>query len=708
MKRIFQVSDVFLRVFLAGSLLLTPVVAQAKKAPAARETQVKVSPWPEVARVTSELLETQHYLKRPIDKAFSRRVFDRYLENLDPSRLYFLQADVDAFKAAYRDSFASELKEGKPTGAFAIRARFTERVVQCSQMIQELLAEEWDFSKPWSVEYSREHSAWPQDDLDARRLWKEQMGAEMLVEILDGASLAVAKDRSQKHQQQALKAAVECDEKDRWAVALLAMARACDAHSDYLTQEELDDEESELRLTRVGIGVTLDGGPVGVRVAGVLPGGPAHRDGRLKVNDRIVAVAEEKGPFFEIEGLPLRKALSLLRGQKGTTVKLQVAPSKATDPSQRMEIILKRDEMRSSEGEVYGKMIERKSDAGPIRLGWISVPGFYGDDGDAVGRRKASVSKDVSILLGRFKSEHVAGVVLDLRGNLGGLLDEAIEMGGLFLGKVPIALARSQADGVEVLTPTKLRRAQYDGPLVVLTDHSSASASELVSGAIQDYGRGVVVGGEQTFGKGSVQMTVQLGEYLSGKNRQPIGGLALTIGKFYRVNGAATQLVGVRPDVVLPSTADVPGEGEAALIDPLPHDSITAIMSPNRPQIDATVLKNIRSESQKRVRESFEFQEVTRERDRIRKEVQENVVSLQESLRRNEIEAAQKRYSAREARMEADKPQARFYRVLLEDTKQKKLVSYERDPLESRDPESVAVEWEAIRVLEDLIKQLRR
>jgi carboxyl-terminal processing protease len=407
-----RIPSVLLRFFIAVSLLTplaSPSFVFAKKPSAQKVAEEKVSPWPQVARITAELLESQHYLRRPIDAAFSRRALARYLENLDPSRLYFQKGDIDDFIAQYGETFASEVKEGKATAAFSIHARFTERVVDCSKMIGELLDEPWSFDAPWTVEYSREHSAWPVDSLDARRLWREQLGAEMLVEILDGAGLEVAKARSRKHQEQALKAVVSCEEKDRWAQALLSLARACDAHSDYLTQEELDDEESELRLTRVGIGVTLDGGPVGVRVVGVLPGGPAHKDGRLQVNDRIVAVAEEKGPFCEIEGLPLRKALSLLRGQKGTLVKLQVAPAKASDPLQRMEISLRRDEMRSSEGEAYGKIIERKSTSGTVRLGWISVPGFYGDDPDAGGKRRASVSKDVSVLLSRFKAERVTG-----------------------------------------------------------------------------------------------------------------------------------------------------------------------------------------------------------------------------------------------------------------------------------------------------------
>ena len=687
---------------------LVPLPVLARKATPPQ--QVEVAPlWPQVAIATVDLLENQHYLRRSVDGGFSRRALERYLEILDPAHLYFLKDDVESFRKSYGDTFGPELKAGKSAAAFAIHARFTERVLACSEVVQSLLAEPWDFSAPWVTEMIREHAPWPLDEQDSKRVWREQMGAEMLAEILEGSSLAVAVDRAKKHQEQARKSAVGATEKDRWACALLAMARACDAHSDYLTQDELEDEESELRLTRVGIGVTLNGDPAGVRVSGLLTGGPAHRDGRLKVNDRIIAVAEESGPFFEMDGLPLGKALSLLRGQKGTLVKLKVAPARASDPAQRTVIALQRDEMRSSEGEAYAKILERKhSSGGILRLGWISVPGFYGDDSDSVGRRGSSVAKDVSVLINRLKSEHIAGLVLDFRGNLGGLLDEAIELGGLFVGKAPIALVRSQAAGVEVLAPTKLRRPKYDGPMVVLTDRSSASASELVSGALQDYGRAAVVGAEQTFGKGSVQMTVQLGEYLRGKNRQPVGGLALSVGKFYRVNGQSTQLLGVRPDIILPSSSDLPTEGESALIDPLPHDAISPVVTPNRAQVSAETIRKLQSGSARRVSESAEFKAITQDRDRGLRNLEKNQISLQESVRRDETEALRRRYSERESGMAANAAKGRFFRVLLEDTKLKKLRGSDLDPLASLDPESVAVEAEVFQILEDLVLERSR
>jgi carboxyl-terminal processing protease len=324
--------------------------------------------------------------------------------------------------------------------------------------------------------------------------------------------------------------------------------------------------------------------------------------------------------------------------------------------------------------------------------------------------RKASVSKDVAVLLNRLIHERVAGIVLDMRGNLGGLLDEAIEVGGLFCGRTPIAAARAPDTALEVLSPVRSssRKPLYTGPLVVLTDRGSASASELVAGALQDYGRAVVVGGEQTFGKGSVQTTIPLGEYFSGHSRLPVGGLAVTIGKFYRINGQSTQLVGVRPDIVLPSTLDVPREGESALTDPLSHDAIAPVKNPVMGPLNFSILEALRSRTSARLAASPHFSEILQERDQIRRERRENKLSLEEKSRREALQSAQKSYAEREAAVESVRVGGRFARLLLEDVRSKRLKMEAGDPLATRDPESVAVEKETLQVLMDLVIALHR
>lgn len=663
--------------------------------------------WPKVASTAAEILETQHYLRQPLDFHFSQRALERYFEILDPDRLWLLQTDLEEFRSRFGLIFATRLRAGDLEPVNFIHERFRMRLQEYCSTAGGLAGGEWEFSAPWTIESTREHSRWPADAQEARAEWVSQIGADLLGYRLEGMPLERACARVRKQVENLAKSVQQDGPKERVAAALLALARASDAHSDYLTQEELEETENELRLTRTGIGVSLDSDPLGLRVSALLPGGPAQRDGRLRVNDRIVAVAEENGPFQELDGLPMTQALALLRGRKGALVRLRVAPSRGTDPAQRVVLGLRREELRSREGEAYAKIVEiQPSAGGPSRReGWVVVPGFYGDDSRPVEKRSGSVSRDVALLLRRLMAEKVDGVVLDMRGNLGGLLDEAIELAGLFCGCVPIAAVRTPDSELEVLLPVRSRARQplYGGPLVVLVDRSSASASELVAGALQDYGRAVLVGGEQTFGKGSVQTTIPLGEYFSGRNRLPVGGLVLTVGKFYRVSGQSTQLLGVRPDIVLPSTLDLPREGEAALTDPLPHDAIQSFVTLQPGSVTLGLLTALRARSEARVQESPHFSAILAERDQLRRERRENRLSLQEEVRRQVLEAANRTYAEREAALAAGQEGVRFARLLLEDTKCKRLKLEAEDPLGARDPESLVVEREVLRVLADLI-----
>jgi carboxyl-terminal processing protease len=668
--------------------------------------------WPKVASAVAEIIETQHYLRQPLDFHFSQRTLERYFEILDPDRLCLLQADLEEFRSRFGVGFAGALKAGNLEAVEVIHERFRARAETYCAVAAGLAGGPWNFSSPWTVELSREHSSWPANEQEAQAEWIAQVGADLLGHQLEGMSLERACAQVRRRLEHLAKSVRQDGPKERLAGALLALARASDAHSDYLTQEELEDTENELRLTRTGIGVSVDSDPLGLRVSALLPGGPAQRDGRLKVNDRIVAVAEENSPFQELEGLPMAQALSLLRGRKGAQVRLRVAPSRSADPAQRIVLGLRREELNSREGEAYAKIVEIQGpgEGASLREGWLVVPGFYGDDSRPVEKRASSVSRDVGVLLRRMILEKVDGVVLDMRGNLGGLLDEAIELGGLFCGRVPVAAVRAPDADLEVLSPVRIktRLPLYTGPLVVLTDRNSASASELVAGALQDYGRAVLVGGEQTFGKGSVQTTIALQEYLGTRTKLPVGGLALTVGKFYRVSGQSTQLLGVRPDIVLPSTLDLPHEGEAALTDPLAHDAIQSFVTLRPGSVTLGMLTSLRTRSEARVQASQGFSAITLERDQLRRERRDNRLSLQEETRRQTLEAAHRAYSHREASLAPAQAGVRFARMLLGDLKSKGIRFEPADPLGARDPESIVTEQEVLRILADLIEASRK
>ena len=681
--------------------------AAAKSAKPAAATHADNELWPKVAATAATLLENQHYLRQPLDARFSKRALERYFELLDPEHLIFLQPDLAEFRSQFSDSFASRLKSGDLGAVYAVTKRHQERLKAYTTTAFGLAGGEWDFSTPWNVELTREHAQWPANEAEAQQLWTAQVGAELLEYRLSGSDPAPAQAQVRKRLEQLEKTQQQQSPKEQLAPALLALARAGDAHSDYLTQEELEDTESELRLSRIGIGVTLEQDPQGLRVVALLPGGPAQKDGRLRVNDHIVAVSEEGKAFQDLEGLPFAQAVSLLRGKKGTLVRLKISPSRAPDRAQRVVLGLHREEMRSRDGEAFAKIVEAKASDGKTtqRFGWLVVPGFYGDDAGPLGRRMSSVSKDVGLLLKRLQAEKVAGVVLDFRGNLGGLLDEAIEIGGLFCGRVPIAQVNASDAETEVLLPERLRSAKpvYNGPLVVVTDRGSASASELVAGALQDYGRALIVGGEQTFGKGSVQTTLPLKEFLKTKTRQPLGGMAISVGKFYRINGQSTQLVGVHPDIVLPSTLDLPNEGEGALTDPLPHDAVVPLAGIIAVPLSPKVIRPLQVLSKMRVEGSPAFKGIAAEREQTRNERLQNQLSLEEKVRRDALENARRSHAERESRIDPQPAGLRFCRVLLDDLKSKQLHVSEKDPLGSQDPETVATEAEVLRIFSDFL-----
>jgi carboxyl-terminal processing protease len=678
-----------------------------KSSTAQKGTNPEAEVWPKVAATAANLLENQHYLRQPLDARFSKRALERYFELLDPEHLVFLRPDLEEFRAQFSETFATKLKVGDLSAVQTMAKRFEERTALYAVTAHGLAGGSWDFTTPWIVELTREHAPWPADAGEALQLWTAQIGAELLDYRLSGSSPTQAQAQVRRRLQQAEQAAHQQSLKEQLAPALLALARAGDAHSDYLTQEELEDTESELTLHRIGIGVTLEQDALGLRVVGLLPGGPAQRDGRLRVNDHIVAVAEDGKPFQNLEELPFDQAMALLRGKQGTRLRLKIAPYRSVDRAARVLIALQREEMRNRDGQAFAKIVEAPAEEGKParRFGWLVVPGFYGDEGVPLGRRSSSVAKDVKLLLSRLQAEKVAGIVLDFRGNLGGLLDEAIEIGGLFCGRVPIVQVSETEAETEALLPERLRSSKpvYSGPLLVVTDRGSASASELVAGALQDYGRALVVGGEQTFGKGSVQTTVALKEFIKTKSRVPVGGLAISVGKFYRINGQSTQLVGVHPDVVLPSTLDLPNEGEAALTDPLPHDAVPPVAGLNAAPLPAHLLEPLRARSKQRVAVSPAFAAVKEERDQTRKERLQNQLSLEEQVRREALETARRSHAERESRQESTLAGLRFCRVLLEDLQSKQLRATETDALASRDPEAQATEAEVLHIFGDYL-----
>ena len=475
------------------------------------------------------------------------------------------------------------------------------------------------------------------------------------------------KEQIRKRYERLLKSLNEETREDQANAFLSALAQSYDPHSDYMSQRALDNFNIQMGLSLVGIGAELRSEDGYAKIQRLVPGGPAERGGQLKVNDRIVAVAQGNGEFEDVVDMKLDRVVERIRGKKGTVVRLQVLPASSADPSRLNVVTIVRDEVKLKDEEAKAQVIDVKQQGGAraARIGWITVPSFYANMNQR-GVAAKSTTKDVAALLKRLKREGIEGLVIDLRRDSGGSLDEAVSLTGLFIPKGPVVQAKDTDGTIKALNDPD-PGILWDGPLVVLINRLSASASEIFAAALQDYGRAVIVGDAQSFGKGTVQTLLDVDRFMplfasSGKS----GALKLTIQKFYRVKGGSTQLRGVSSDIVLPSLTDQPDVGEGALKNPLDYDEVPArTFSPAGNASAALPL--LREASEARVAENPEFAYVNEDHQRLRTQFEKNAVSLNKSERLDEFEADKARRDARNAeRKVRGKPQFAAVEVTLD------------------------------------------
>ena len=418
-------------------------------------------------------------------------------------------------------------------------------------------------------------------------------------------------------------------------------------------------------LSLVGIGAMLRSEDGYAKIESLVPGGPAQADGRLKVGDRITAVAQGPADYVDVREMRLDKVVEMIRGKKGTHVRLLVIPSDATDPSRRKNVELVRDEIKLKDQEARADIIIRKDENGdPIKLGWLTLPSFYAD----MDKHQKSTTRDVLALLKRLKKENIAGLVIDLRRNGGGSLEEALSLTGLFLKSGPIVQTKDYNGSIRVSANPDPGIA-YSGPMVVLTSRQSASASEIFAAALQDYGRAVVVGDKNTFGKGTVQTILPIGRFASllGSRSDEDGALKLTIQKFYRVAGGSTQLHGVASDVILPSLSDLPEFGEGALKNALAYDEVAKARYTKWSDSHSLFIDQLRRRSEERVKNDPEFHYVMEDIGRLRHKLDENRISLNEDQRKKELQDDKLRKETRsKERLARNQEEPQIYRVTLD------------------------------------------
>ncbi|HEY2903056.1 MAG TPA: carboxy terminal-processing peptidase [Polyangia bacterium] len=608
-----------------------------------------------VARLTTELLGRSQFAHHPLDTELAGRLLDRYLEALDGTRSLFLQSDVDEF-AAYRATLAKAIVAvGDTTVARTIFTRYLQRLGEQVAFVTDLLkTEKIVFVGHDSYSFDRENAPRPVSVAAAHELWREQLRAEYLEEKLaDKPPEQIVRTLTRRHEQQ-LRTVKSLGGEEVLETYLDALAHVYDPHSDYLGHQELESLSIAMNLSLFGIGAALEAEDGFVKIKELLPGGPAARSGLLQPGDRILAVAQAGKDPIDIVNMPLSRAVELIRGPKGTRVVLTIAASGAAERALPKTITLVRDEIKLADQAAKARIVDLPTGQGTtLRLGVIDLPSFYADmSGRVAGHRSAT--EDVARLLVKLKAENVRGLVMDLRRNGGGSLGEAISLTGLFIRKGPVVQTRDASGKIEVGVDED-DKVLYDGPLILVTSRFSASATEIMVGALQDYGRGVVVGDSSTFGKGTVQSIVSLAPIMDRAglaHTYDPGALKVTISKFYRPSGASTQLRGVASDIVLPSTTDFADVSESKLKDPLPWDVVPAKAYERLNRVQP-YLARLRESSGRRVKTDKDFAYLEGEVDRLAKNLASKSVSLNETERRRELATVKARKAEHEAELRA-------------------------------------------------------
>ncbi len=528
-----------------------------------------------VLRLVSEVVERQHYRQAPLDDAMSSQIYERYLEALDGGKSYLLASDIAEFEPLrYQLDDAIERADAGP--AFAIFTRFQERNREVLHYALQLLDTEPDFTVDESFRFDRADEGWPASVDELHELWRKRVKNDALSLVLTGKTWPEASDVLRKRYERVTKRIEQVTADDVFETFMNAYSHVYDPHSNYLSPRNSEEYNIAMSLSYEGIGASLQLVDDYVTIMNVLPGGSAAASTEIKVGDRITAVGQgEAGALTDVVGWRLDDVVQLIRGPENSVVRLQVLPDSASPGTQESQLTLKRSKITLESQAAKKELHTIKRGDRELRVGVISVPSFYQDfqarmKGDPDYR---STTRDVHRLVDELKAEGIDSLVIDLRDNGGGHLSEATGLVGLFVERGPVVQLRETSGRIEVLDDPE-PGVVWDGPLVVLVNRASASASEIFAGAIQDYQRGLVVG-QQTYGKGSVQNLYPLDRYALGP-KAGFGQLTVTIGKYYRVTGDSTQHRGVEPDIKLPSLLDTADIGESTRESALPWDSINA------------------------------------------------------------------------------------------------------------------------------------
>lgn len=596
------------------------------------------------AKIISNLLDRYHYRRIGFTDSLSSVVLDAYVQSLDPSRSYFLEGDIKSFEP-YRFKIDDFVNAERVDVAYTIFKVFKSRYVeQMDYVMKTLVNQEFDYTTNEFYDSDRENAPWPKTKAEANDIWRKTVKSQALSLKLSGKKQEEISKTLTTRFERFQKSLTQFNSEDVFSIFMNAITEAYDPHTNYLSPKASDLFKQAMSLSLEGIGARLQTENDYTKIFEIIPGGPADKSGKLHVGDFIIGVAQgEDGELVDIIGWRVDDAVKLIKGPKGTTVRLQILPGASGQKGAPEVISLVRDKIKLEDQAAKKEMLHMNNNGRDVKMGVITLPNFYMDF-DAAQRGETdyrSTTRDVRKLIGELQKEGMEGLVIDLRNNGGGSLDEAIDLTGLFIKNGPVVQVRDSENEVQIREDEDLG-VVYNGPLVVLTNRFSASASEIFAGAIQDYGRGIIVG-ENTFGKGTVQSVIDLKRILPNAGGDPLGSLKITFQKFYRVSGSSTQHKGVSPDVILPSPFDADKFGESASETALPWDVIKKAAYQKTGYVNDQTLKQVRQAFEKRAATDPQYRKYVENVGELRDNYNQTRISLNETVRRKEMAEAEEK-----------------------------------------------------------------
>ncbi|MBY5991575.1 carboxy terminal-processing peptidase [Ferrimonas balearica] len=624
-----------LSALVAGALLTTQAWALAPDIKSSELPQLSQEAQHRVAsKRVADLFTRSHYRQFEMDQAFSDQVFDRYLQQLDFNRSLLLAGDVAQFESQ-RNRFAERIAKGDLKVAYDLYRISMQRRYERLSYALELLDTPISFEEPGDKYYfDREEAPWAKTEAELDEIWRQRVKYDALNLAMTGKDWEEIKDILGKRYNNAIKRLSQTNSEDVFQSAMNAFAYTIEPHTSYLSPRNADRFQTEMNLSLEGIGAVLRMTDDYTVVQSLVTGGPADKQGELSPDDKIIGVGQDGEEMVDVIGWRLDDVVDLIKGPKDSKVTLQVLPAKGGSNARAKEIVIVRDKVRLEDRAVKSQVLEVEQGSEQARrIGVIEIPSFY-----------MNISQDVAKELAKLDEENVEGIIIDLRGNGGGALSEASLLTGLFIRQGPVVQIRDQRGRISVNGDNDGQLA-YDGPMTVMVDRYSASASEIFAAAMQDYGRALIVG-EQTFGKGTVQQHRGLGR-IYDLYENPMGNVTYTIAKFYRINGGSTQLEGVIPDLRFPSFVEHGEYGESQEKNPLPWDSVPGARYQQVDDISQELVVQLKKRHNDRIAGELEFELLNEDIARYREEKDKGWISLVKSEREAESDAEDARELSR-------------------------------------------------------------